>query len=233
MSLSPVNKDRLTLADVAYASIVDAVMVGDIGPGHRLIMDQLADQLEISRTPVRDALHRLEREGLIESAGRRGFVVRVLDDDEIAQIYTAREAIEGYAARLLVELDDSPVGADLFRQSLDDAAAIEDGTPAAAFAANRLVHRRVVELSGNRFLLSSFDSLWGLGLAVFAFIQRFPVDPEVDDVRADHEALLAALAAGDPDEAQRVMVAHIRDGFERFSATAEDKSNVLMTTADE
>ncbi len=220
MSLSPVSKDRLTLADAAYASIVDAVMAGDIGPGHRLIMDQLAGQLEISRTPVREALHRLEREGLIETAGRRGFVVRVLDDDEIAQIYTAREAIEGYAARLLVERRETSDWLDLFTRSLDEATSIEDGTPAGSFAANRLVHRRVVELTGNRFLLSSFDSLWGLGLAVFAFIQRFPVDPEVDDVRADHEALLTAFATGDPDEAQRAMVAHIREGFDRFSGTA-------------
>ncbi len=220
MSLSPVSKDRLTLADAAYASIVDAVMAGDIGPGHRLIMDQLAGQLEISRTPVREALHRLEREGLIETAGRRGFVVRVLDDDEIAQIYTAREAIEGYAARLLVERRETSDWLDLFTRSLDEATSIEDGTPAGSFAANRLVHRRVVELTGNRFLLSSFDSLWGLGLAVFAFIQRFPVDPEVDDVRADHEALLTAFATGDPDEAQRARVAHIREGFDRFSGTA-------------
>ena len=221
MPLSPVGQRRLSLADAAYESIIDAVMSGEIGPGDRLIMDQLADQLEVSRTPVRDALHRLEQEGLIEPAGRRGFVVRVLDDNEIAQIYAAREAIEGYAARLLVEFEETSSWLTLLARSLDEAAVLQDGTPAGGFAANRLVHRRVVELTGNRFLLSSFDSLWGLGLAVFAFIQRFPVDPDVDDVRSDHETLLTALTTRDPDQAQRAMVAHIREGFDRFTTTVE------------
>ena len=223
MPLSPVDQGRHTLADAAYESIIDAVMSGEIGPGDRLIMDQLAEQLEVSRTPVRDALHRLEREGLIEPAGRRGFVVRVLDDDEIAQIYAAREAIEGYAARLLVEFGETPDWLSCLTRSLDEAATLQDGSPAGAFAANRLVHRRVVELTGNRFLLSSFDSLWGLGLAIFAFVQRFPVDPESDDVRADHEALLTAFTAGDPYRAQQAMVSHIREGFERFSGTGQAK----------
>ncbi len=223
MSLTPVAKGRLSLADAAYQAIVGAVMAGDIGPGHRLIMDQLAEQLEISRTPVRDALHRLEREGLIEPTGRRGFVVRVLDDDEISQIYAAREAIEGYAARILVEYGQIPDWFEQFSRSLDEAVIVQDGSPAGAFAANRLVHRRVVELTGNRFLLTSFDSLWGLGLAVFAFVQRFPVDPETDNVRADHEALLEAFASGDPDRSQQIMVGHIRAGFERFSATGESE----------
>ena len=228
MPLSPVGALRPTLADAAYQSIVDAVMAGEIGPGHRLIMDQLAEQLEISRTPVRDALHRLEREGLIEPTGRRGFVVRVINDDEVAQIYTAREAIEGYAARLLIEVGatkreandagDATV-ADRFDRAVQTAALAQDGTSAGAFEANRLVHRSVVQLAGNRFLLTSFDDLWGLGLAIFAFIQRFPVDPIADDVQADHAALSSAFRSGEGDLAQRTMIEHIREGFDRFRAT--------------
>ncbi len=224
MPLSPVGALRPTLADAAYQSIVEAVMAGDIGPGHRLIMDQLAEQLEISRTPVRDALHRLEREGLIEPTGRRGFVVRVIDDDEVAQIYTAREAIEGYAARLLVEVNVAGDGEDLsiagrFDQAVQQAARVQDGTSAGAFDANRLVHRSIVQLTGNRFLLTSFDDLWGLGLAIFAFIQRFPVNPGADDVQADHAGLSEAFRTGDADVAQRAMIDHIREGFDRFRAT--------------
>lgn len=219
MPLSPVRVPRPTLADVAYQSIVDAVMAGEIGPGHRLIMDQLAEQLDISRTPVRDALHRLEREGLIEPTGRRGFVVRVIDDGEIEQIYAAREAIEGYAARLLVQRDVSSELGDQFLAGLESAAKMQDGSAAGAFEANRLAHRSVIELTNNRYLLSSFDSLWGLGLAVFAFVQRFPVDPGVDDVVADHEILLEAFRANDADMAQELMISHIRDGFERFQST--------------
>ncbi len=222
MPLSPVGLAKSTLADVAYQSIVDAVMDGDIGPGHRLIMDQLANELDISRTPVRDALHRLEREGLIEPAGRRGFVVRAVNDGEISQIYAARQAIEGYAARLLVESASRAELVAGFEHSLDEATLLQNGTSAGSFAANRLVHRRVVELTGNRFLLSSFDDLWGLGSAIFAFVQRFPVDEANDDVRADHRSLLDALEKGNADAAQQCMVAHIHDGFERFSTTADD-----------
>lgn len=219
MALSPVRPVRPTLADAAYQSIVDAVMSGDIGPGYRLIMDQLAQELDISRTPVRDALHRLEREGLIEPTGRRGYVVRVVDDNEVEQIYTAREAIEGYAARLLVESFDPSDLVARFSVSLERAAHKQDGTSAGSFAANRAVHRSVVELTDNRFLLTSFDGLWGLGLAVFAFIQRFPVDAESDDVVGDHQGLVAAFASGDADAAQAAMIMHIRDGFGRYQTT--------------
>lgn len=219
MALSPVRSTRPTLADAAYQSIVDAVMCGDIESGHRLIMDQLAEQLDISRTPVRDALHRLEREGLIEPTGRRGYVVRAIDDNEVEQIYTAREAIEGYAARLLVEPWEAEQLAPRFAQVLDLAASEQDGTPAGSFAANRAVHRGVVELTGNRFLMTSFDGLWDLGLAVFAFVQRFPINAEQDDVIGDHQPLVAAFGSGDGDRAQAVMISHIREGFGRYQTT--------------
>lgn len=78
-TMKPIGRGDLTLADVAYQRISEALFSGDLEPGSRLVMDQLAEQLDISRTPVRDALARLQREGLIEPTGRRGFVVRTSD----------------------------------------------------------------------------------------------------------------------------------------------------------
>jgi len=74
---------------------------GELSPGDRLVQDVLAVRLGISRTPVREALQRLEREGTIRSAGGRGHVVPELTHEDIAHLYEVREAVEGQAARLV------------------------------------------------------------------------------------------------------------------------------------
>ena len=81
-SRRPIRREASSLADVAYRRISEALLTGQIPPGQRLVMDQLAEELHISRTPVRDALLRLQRENLIEPTGKRGFVVRVMTADD-------------------------------------------------------------------------------------------------------------------------------------------------------
>src|SRR2546423_14949394 len=100
--MHPVSDE--SLADAAYRRISEAMASGELPPGARLVMDTLAAQLDISRTPVRDAMHRLQREGLIEPAGRRGFLVRALGPDLVRQLFEAREAIEVFAAYRVAEL---------------------------------------------------------------------------------------------------------------------------------
>ena len=70
-------------------------------PGERLIQETIASQIDVSRTPVREAFLRLEREGVLEAAGRGGFQIREITEKEIQHLYLAREAVEGFAAKLL------------------------------------------------------------------------------------------------------------------------------------
>jgi DNA-binding GntR family transcriptional regulator len=209
--LEPISAGRRSLADEAYERITAAMLSGTIAPGARLVMDALAEELEISRTPVRDALRRLEQEGLIEPAGRRGFVVREIDAEEIRQTYEAREAVEGYAARLAARR--GPVAAAEVRQAIARAEEFPIETPLGSYQANRAVHRAVVAASGNRILLDLFDDLWGRGLAHQIYAGCFRGDDSHAALRRKHQPIVRAIKEADGDAAEAAMTAHLRDGL--------------------
>ena len=209
--LEPISTGRRSLADEAYQRIAAAMLNGTIAPGARLVMDALAEELEISRTPVRDALRRLEQEGLIQPAGRRGFVVREIDAEEIRQTYEAREAIEGYAARLAARRGE--VAAAEVRAAIVQAGEFEIDTPLGSYLANRAVHRSIVAASGNRILLELFDDLWGRGLAHQIYAGCFRGEDSHAALRRKHQPIVRALKAADGDAAEAAMTSHLRDGL--------------------
>lgn len=182
-------------------------------------MDALAEELKISRTPVRDALRRLEQEGLIEPAGRRGFVVREIDAEEIRQTYEAREAIEGYAARLAARRGER--AAAEVREAIGEAGDLDLETPLGSYLANRMVHRAVVAASGNRILVDLFDDLWGRGRAHQIYAGCFRGEDSHAALRRKHQPIVRALKAGDGDAAEAAMTAHLRDGLALHHLTAE------------
>jgi DNA-binding GntR family transcriptional regulator len=198
-----------TLAEAAYRRISEAMLSGELAPGSRLVMDALAARLQISRTPVRDALHRLEREGLIEPAGRRGFLVRRLGPDAVRQLFEAREAVEVFAARRVAELGT----AHEVEAAIDKAERMDLSQPAAAFVANLLVHRAVVEATGNAQLVDLFDAVWSRARTVQAYSRYFQREPVHLPIRDVHKDLIDALAAA-PDRAAAAMLQHIREGRE-------------------
>jgi DNA-binding GntR family transcriptional regulator len=209
-TLRPIERVADTLADIAYQRLSEALLTGKIPPGERLVMDQLASELGISRTPVRDALLRLERENLVEPTGKRGYIVRSVAPGDVRHVYEAREAIEGFAARRVAELGKPAI--DEVRQAIK-AVMGTDVDPRGAFEANVAVHRSIVAATGNPTLLEHFDDLWmrARGLAMFAdFLSR---DTRHVPVRAAHEPLLKAFAAG-PEAAFAAMRAHIREGLQ-------------------
>jgi DNA-binding GntR family transcriptional regulator len=210
-ALAPLHTRSLSTR--AYDSIVEAVLDGSIGPGDRMIMDTLAERLQVSRTPIRDALQRLQQEGLIVPVGKRGYVVRQIGDEEVAQIYATREAIEGHGALLLAALPDRVTRVASIEATVDIAEASHDGSMAASWLANRSIHRSIVEVVGNGYLLKAFDALWADSVAAVAYAQRYRVENEPNTLRAEHLDLLAALRKGSPTSARATMVSHIRDGL--------------------
>lgn len=208
-ALRPIARATESLANVAYQRLSDALLTGEIPPGARLVMDQIAEQLGISRTPVRDALLRLERENLIEPTGRRGYVVRAVSMDEATHIYEVREAIEGFAARRVAE-----IGGPALSQ-VERAIEVADrkrGGPREVFEANRFVHRTIVAATSNPALIEMFDEVWlrARGQALFGnFLAR---DVAHQSISEAHAPLLVALAT-DGDSGFEAMRAHIRAGL--------------------
>ena len=84
----------------AYERLLNAIDSGELAPGSRLLEAQLAERLGVSRTPVREALRRLEAQGLVTHEPHRGVVVAELDYDQLGELYAVREVLEGTAARL-------------------------------------------------------------------------------------------------------------------------------------
>jgi DNA-binding GntR family transcriptional regulator len=97
---SPSTKKKRLLREHVYKSIKNAVISGDLEPNRRLIEEKLAEEMETSRTPVREAIQKLEKEGLIYRLPRGGFAVKGITEDELEEVFGLRSVLEGYAGYL-------------------------------------------------------------------------------------------------------------------------------------
>jgi DNA-binding GntR family transcriptional regulator len=212
--LSPVRatRDPATLGSAVFDTILDALMDGRIRAGDRLIMDRLADDFDVSRTPVRDALQRLYREGVIEPAGRRGYVVREASVRDTTHFYEARMAVEGSAAAKLAR--SGPASFRILRASLDGIVGRPPSSTYEWFDANRQFHRGLVAVTGNSYLLDMFDTIWNRSRTAVTYGQFAAANPQ-EDFRRDHEELIEAIETSHEEDARREMIAHIRHGLVR------------------
>lgn len=208
VTMKPIEQDT-SLADVAYRRISEALLSGALEPGSRLVMDQLAEQLGISRTPVRDALARLKREGMVQPTGRRGFVVRTLTAEDTVNLYEAREAVEGFAARRVAEL--GPEAIARVRSTVHSTADVDMSDARSIYEANMTIHRAVVEATDNPALLDMFDMIWQRARGLVAFAQFMERDRSGETIECAHLPLVAAFEEGS-DSAFVAMRDHIRKG---------------------
>ncbi|MGH2872322.1 MAG: GntR family transcriptional regulator [Solirubrobacteraceae bacterium] len=211
-AIQRIDRSHSWLAGEVYDRLVEALVQGAVNPGDRLIQDRLAEELDVSRTPVREALLRLKDEGVLEPSGRRGYVVRRLTEADLRDLYGARDAVEGHAAAIIAEVGGAALQA--VRDALAQAVARRPRSSREAFDANRLLHRTIVEQTRNAYLLSFFDAIWGRAITAVAY-HDFYVRAPHDEFIAEHEALIEQLATGDPTRARRAMVEHIAWGLER------------------
>jgi DNA-binding GntR family transcriptional regulator len=211
-AIQRIDRSHSRLAGEVYDRLVEALVQGTVNPGDRLIQDRLAEELDVSRTPVRDALLRLKEEGVVEPSGRRGYVVRSLSDSDVRDLYGARDAVEGHAAAIVAEL--GPDALAQVRAALAQATARKLRSTRESFDANRSVHRAIVETTGNSYLLNFFDAIWGRAISALAYHDFYVHSPH-DKFVAEHETLIEQIATGDPVRARRAMIEHIAWGLER------------------
>lgn len=200
-----------TASDIAYAVIREAIRRGIIPPGERLVEVELAEALSMSRTPVHEALRRLEAERLIEHAPRGGLIVPTMTLDDLIEIFDIRELLEGLAARRAAERM-SQAQIDVMGETVER---MEQ-----AFEANDIT--RVSELSGqyHRVLRSGarYSRLPQL-LALLFDSQRsilaheFGSPERVAIALAEHRAIYEAIAARDPELAEQLAREHSRNAL--------------------
>lgn len=210
--LSRIDVPKRRLADDAYAQLLDAISRGLISPKDRLIQEKLAGELGISRTPLREALLRLEQEGILVRAAGAGFELAVITPDEVRRIYGARLAVEGHCARLLAENGTAEDFASL-TELIDQEDTVALDNPADLYDANRRIHRLFVERADNTYLLDMFDSLWNRSVSFNIFTSTMTRDALTLSMR-EHRELVTEIQNSTGEQASHLMRSHILEGME-------------------
>lgn len=218
IALEAIDTVQPRLSDRVYEQIRDAIIAGRIPPSQRIVQDEIASKIRVSRTPVREALFRLEREGILQKSERNAFYTRSLSADEAKQIFQAREAVEGFAARLLAK-ERSPGKLAAVAEAVAAEKDIDRDDVVAVFEGNRAIHRAIVGQAGNDFLTGMFDSVWNLAISLPLFVASH-VRQQVK--AGDHDLLLEALRDAPPREAEQAMIDHIRAGLDNQLAAIRE-----------
>lgn len=192
----------------AYELILDAIDTGIYKPGNRLVESELADRFGVSRTPIREALQRLETQSLLTRDGR-SLIVASLDHSQLSELYVVRGALEGLAARLAAR-HATPEELAVLRDMLSaDKKLLDD--PEAMSRANRRFHKQIHLASHNRFLVRQLD-LVHRSMALLASTS-IAVAGRSKGTLEEHEEIVAAIENGDGDAADNALRKHISKAY--------------------
>jgi DNA-binding GntR family transcriptional regulator len=205
--LAPLD-GKASFAERAYQEIRKAVLDGRLSPGAHLSVPDLAQRLGVSRSPVREAVARLEREGLAVSSPHRGAVVAPMSGEDLRQLYDLREALEGLAARLAASNAADEELTELQQRWERHAGIVEQGDIDQHVGADLAFHARVAEFARNRRLREMLGLLTAqIRVALYSTAAQ-PGNPQL--AIREHRALLDALLQHDPDLAEQRARAHVQ-----------------------
>ncbi|MCO6364305.1 GntR family transcriptional regulator [Paracoccus sp. 08] len=193
----------------AYSLILTAIEGGTYRPGDRLVESELAERFGVSRTPVREALQRLETQAMLVRDGR-SLIVASLDHNQLAELYTVRAELEALAARLAAR-HATPEEVRVLAQMVEEDRRTK-GDPEALARANKRFHRQIHLASHNRYLVQQLD----LVHRTMALMARTSLAAEGrgETALAEHARIVEAIAAGDGAAADRALRQHISMAWE-------------------
>ena len=198
----PVQKD-------AYALILEAIDTGIYKPGDRLVESELAERFGVSRTPIREALQRLETQSLLTRDGR-SLIVASLDHNQLAELYVVRAELEGLAARLAAR-HAAEEEMRVLRDMVEEDRALRHN-PGALSRANRRFHKQIHLASHNRYLVQQLDLVYR-SMALLA-TTSIGAAGRGEQTLAEHDAIVSAIEARDEDAAYDALKKHISNAFE-------------------
>jgi DNA-binding GntR family transcriptional regulator len=207
-------------AQAVYAALRRRFADGDLAPAERLTETALAQELGVSRTPVREALGRLQADGLVVPAAR-GVAVATLDSAEIEQIYELRAVLEGLAAAQAARRQAAGRIAPVEIRGIQDAAdeverAVAEGDAKRSARANLAFHRAFGHAPGNPFLEDALHRVWDR-IAV-STVSNLSDGDWAKAVITQHREICRAIVDGDEDGARRAAEEHIRAALQTYRA---------------
>lgn len=206
--MSAENSD-LPLAEKVYRQLLEDIREGQFHPGERIKEASIANRLGISRTPVREAIRRLQSEGRVTIEPQRGAVVAELDRLEISELYLLRQQLEGIAARFAaqhasdMEIEQMQVILDRAHGENADKRALNQG--------NWDLHKAIFYAAKNRFLLKTFNALSD-DLALLRGARYIPQGRPAE-LYKEHKAIVDAIRTRDPDRAEQAAKDHIESSY--------------------
>lgn len=201
----------LSLAEQAYQAIRLAIRQRRFRSGDRLIENELADMLGLSRTPIREALSRLEAQGLAEQNPHRGFTVIEFDHSMVSELYQMREALEGTAARWAAKNADHAELSLLESLHLDYAQWVDEENPEETALKNRQFHEALILCAHNRFLLRIMEPLHD-ALGLLGESNMLDLNRAKENV-LEHAKILSALMHQDAQAAESAAREHIQKAY--------------------
>ena len=192
----------------AYSMILEAIDIGTYRPGDRLVESELAERFGVSRTPIREALQRLETQSLLMRDGR-SLIVASLDHNQMAELYVVRGELEGLAARLAAR-HATAEEVRVLREMVDADNALA-GKPNALARANKRFHKQIHLASHNRYLVQQLD-LVHRSMALMA-TSSLAVEGRGEIAQAEHNRIVEMIEARDEDGADEALRTHISVAF--------------------
>jgi len=214
------TQKRVSRSLQAYDAVRRSIHEGELKPGTRLREAELAEILGFSRTPIREALSRLENEGLITNDGAKGLIVTQLDYQMVDELYAMRKILEGTAAKLAAEKATDTEISILERIIEQDDNFVED--PVKLATNNKIFHEMLYQCAHNRYLLKMANSLQEtmslLGRTTLADISR------AKESNREHMALIVAIKNRDARLAEKIAQDHLQGAYQaRINIYVEEK----------
>lgn len=215
--------NRTTLNREAYKALRQAILGRKIPPGQKLVVRVLAEELGLSPTPVKEALAALEREGLVVAVPHRGYFVLEPSLEDVREIYSLREVLEGLAARLAVENDGRALLRKLERLFEKQREAAERGDIDTYGDLDLAFHRTFWEAAGSKRLLATAETIDG---QIRMLINSSAAIPgRLPQSRAEHQAILQAVRDKDPQAAEAAMRTHVRNAGQALEQFLVSRKN--------
>lgn len=215
---------RQVLADHVYEALLEWLMDGRLEPGAAVSIDGMARELDVSPTPVREALARLEHTGMVRRVALKGYrVAPVFTREDFAELMEARLSIEPVNAKLACTRM-TPDGLEALKKAVEDLRTAPRGGTFAEYRsyleADERFHQLIAAQAKNQFLLTAYNTLGGQ-------IQRFRLFggvgiTDAEQAIAEHQAVLDAMINGDSDKAAAMMTAHVEKVRGRAMADAPE-----------
>jgi DNA-binding GntR family transcriptional regulator len=203
---TPNNRRDLSAADLAYGGIIEMVLNSELRPGERTSVNLLASRLGIGRTPVKEAITRLQTEGLLSVAGRSGTMVNKIDRVQTQQLFALRRALEVFAADAAAERV-TPKDLQEIKRCLQKLS--RSNTTAEFVRANVEFHSLIVAAAGNPFLMRFFSQLQ-IQLQIVTYLLHRGFDKKAADERQrEHEAIVTALEKRDARALKAALRTHV------------------------